>query len=193
MDLFIASPPGRVVNTVIDFHGPREGVSAYADTRQLEGVGSIPQGEPKTSTMVQQPQSQAGPSIWACDWRYCRRANGLGGRSAERERPKARPVHGAGYGAPASPRLPSAGPRHLALTRCPKNNGVLEEQLVTTVTAAEAGSLACCLGAAAAGRPYSTIDSGLPASLTLAYGEARRPQSRRMTEYGRIKAGSHGK
>jgi len=39
MDLFIASPPGRVVNTVIDFHGPREGVSAYADTRQLEGVG----------------------------------------------------------------------------------------------------------------------------------------------------------
>jgi len=34
---------------------------------------------------------------------------------------------------------------------------------VTAVTAAEAGSLACCLGAAAAGRPYSTIDRGLPA------------------------------
>jgi hypothetical protein len=29
---------------------------------------------------------------------------------------------------------------------CPKNNGVLEEQLVTAVTAAEAGSLVRCLG-----------------------------------------------
>src|SRR5262249_4244390 len=33
-------------------------------------------------------------------------------------------------------------PRHLALTRCPRNNGVLEEGL----TAAEAGSLTCCSG-----------------------------------------------
>jgi len=35
--------------------------------------------------------------------------------------------------------------------------GYSKKQLVTAVTAAEAGSLVCCLGAAAAGRPYSTI------------------------------------
>ena len=39
MDLFIASPPGRVVNTEIDFHGLREGVSAYADTRATRRGG----------------------------------------------------------------------------------------------------------------------------------------------------------
>ena len=40
---------------------------------------------------------------------------------------------------------------------CPKNDRVVKEQLVTAVTAAEAGSLVCYLGAAAAGRPCSTI------------------------------------
>src|SRR5262249_48645005 len=57
-------------------------------------------------------------------------------------------------------------PRHLALTRCPRNNGVLEEGL----TAAEAGSLACCSGgrcgsidevscSCRSGQAYSTIYS----------------------------------
>jgi len=39
MDLFIVSPPGRVVNTEINFHGLREGVSAYADTRATRRGG----------------------------------------------------------------------------------------------------------------------------------------------------------
>jgi hypothetical protein len=43
-----------------------EGCRRTPTRGQLEGVGFVPQGEPKTSTMVQQPQSQAGPSI--CDW-----------------------------------------------------------------------------------------------------------------------------
>ena len=69
MDLFIASPPGRVVNTEIDFHGLREGVSAYADTRATRrgGVRSAG-GAEDFDDIVQQPQSQAGPSVWACDW-----------------------------------------------------------------------------------------------------------------------------
>jgi len=44
MDLFIASPPGRVVNTV-------RGCRRTPTRGQLEGVGFVPQGEPKTSTI----------------------------------------------------------------------------------------------------------------------------------------------
>src|SRR6516225_4219199 len=63
----------------------------------------------------------------------------------------------------AVPHLSRVRPRHLAPTRCPRNDGVLEEGL----TAAEAGSFRAvdaeasmrCPVAAAAGRPYSTIDS----------------------------------
>src|SRR5215831_2997034 len=37
-------------------------------------------------------------------------------------------------------------PRDLEITRCPKNDGVFEEQLVTAVTAAKPGSVERCSG-----------------------------------------------